>query len=290
MQVRSTFGAAGLGDIRWLGISNEVFYFARYGQPGAIWQVSLGGGPVGLFANLGPDWGYQIEPPLVQSPEGLLLNGERRIDSRAGRPATILIAADGAVRDLPYPEGTTSRPFLTPSGVVHNVNAPNTGSTSEDEAGSGDEAAPTDDAELEGTAAAPDDAAMAADEAEPLAPVQMWLTRLRGGEQTVFWPDRPEEALPDHVESDGRGGWFVTANEPFNDGFRHDTLWHVRPNAPSRRLACNPSPESFQIQTESRTGHAFAAGDGFVYVVALRGQSAFWELVKVSYLINEGDG
>ena len=101
---------------------------------------------------------------------------------------------------------------------------------------------------------------------------------------TEFWPDRRRAALPGHVESDGRDGWFVTATEPFNDGNLHDTLWHIRPNAEARRLACNPSPESAQIQTESRMGHAFASGDGSVYLVSLRGQSEFWELVQISYL------
>lgn len=289
VEVRSTFGSAALGDIRWLGISNETFYFARYGQPGAIWRVSLGGGPIGLFANLGPDWGYQIEPPLVQSPEGLLLNGERRVDHRVGRPATILIAADGAVRELPYPEGSTSRPFLTPSGVVHIVGAPATaasdGAEAEEELAPSNDPAPSDDSARLDDFAPPEEGA--ADEGEPEGSTRMWLTRLRGGEQTEFWPDRPAEAVPGHVESDGRDGWFVTATEPFNDGFRHDTLWHVRPNAASRRLACNPSPDVYQIQTESRTGHAFASGDGFVYLVSLRGQSEFWELVQVSYLARE---
>jgi hypothetical protein len=112
----------------------------------------------------------------------------------------------------------------------------------------------------------------------------MWLAPLRGEELTPFWLDRPAAVRPNHVESDGRDGWFITATEPFNDGFLHDTLWHVRPNAAARRLACNPSAESFQIQTESRTGQAFAAGDGFVYLVSLRGESTFWELVQVSYL------
>jgi hypothetical protein len=126
----------------------------------------------------------------------------------------------------------------------------------------------------------------------PAAPVshpdlRMWLARLRGGEMTEFWPERPATALPSHVESDGREGWFVTATEPFNDGYRHDTLWHIRPNAEPRRLACNPSPESFQVQTESRTGNAFAFGDGFVYLVSLRGESRFWELVQMSYLMPE---
>ena len=104
---------------------------------------------------------------------------------------------------------------------------------------------------------------------------------------TEFWTDRPVSALPGHVESDGRDGWFVTATEPFNDGYLHDTLWHVRPNAEARRLACNPSPESSQIQTDSRTGHAFAYGDGAVYLVSLRGESQFWELVQISYLTPE---
>jgi len=123
-RVRSTYGMTELGDIRWLGISNGNFYFARYGQPGAIWKVSLGGGPVGLFANLGPDWGYQIEPPLVPSTEGLLLNGQLRVDNAADRQATILISGEGAVRELAYPEGSSSRPFLTPTGVVHIVDPP----------------------------------------------------------------------------------------------------------------------------------------------------------------------
>ncbi|HTV23873.1 MAG TPA: hypothetical protein VMG12_34520, partial [Polyangiaceae bacterium] len=80
-----------------------------------------------------------------------------------------------------------------------------------------------------------------------------------------------------------RDGWFVTATEPFNDGNLHDTVWQVWPND-ARRLACNPSPESAQIQTESRTGQAFASGDGSVYLVSLRGKSQFWELVQISYV------
>jgi hypothetical protein len=262
-RLRSTFGSADLGDTRWLGVSSGNFYFARYGQPGAIWKVSLGGGPVGLFANLGRDWGYQIEPPLVQSSEGLLLSGQPRMDNGAGRQTTLLISGDGAIRELPYPKGSTSRPFLTPSGVIHIV----------------DPAAP------EQASPASQDAGAPPLETHP--DLQMWLARLRGGELTEFWADRPAGALPGHVESDGRDGWFVTATEPFNDGFRHDTLWHVRPNAEARRLACNPSPESSQIQTESRTERAFASGDGFVYLVSLRGESRFWELVQISYLMPE---
>ncbi|HWO09938.1 MAG TPA: hypothetical protein VNN80_10680, partial [Polyangiaceae bacterium] len=236
-RVRSTFGAVDLGDIRWLGIREGNFYFARYGQPGAIWRVSLDGGPVGLFANLGPDWGYQLEPPLVQSTEGLLLSGRRRMDSRTDRELTILISGDGSTRELPAPEASAWQPFLTPSGVIHIVDRPQ-------------------------PLAAADDAAE--DPAEPSTPefvrkvsgngptnpgLDMWLAPLRGEELTPFWLDRPAAVRPNHVESDGRDGWFITATEPFNDGFLHDTLWHVRPNAAARRLACNPSAESFQIQT-----------------------------------------
>jgi hypothetical protein len=260
-RLRSTFGSAGLGDIRWLGVSSGNFYFARYGQPGAIWKVSLGGGPVELFANLGPDWGYQIEPPLVQSSEGFLLNGQPRMGDGRERQTTLLISGDGAIRELPYPEGSSAPPFLTPTGVIHIVDPAKTAAA---------KAKPSLDAGLPRIESHPD--------------VHLWLAALRGGALTEFFADRPAAALPDHVESDGRDGWFVTATEPFNDGFEHDTLWHVRPNAEARRLACNPSPESAQIQTESRTGHAFAAGDGFVYLVSLRGGSRFWELVQVSYL------
>jgi hypothetical protein len=272
MRVRSTFNAGELGDIRWLGIVEGNFYFGRYGQSGAIWRVSLNGGPVELFANLGPDWGYQLEPPLVESPEGLLLSGRRRVDNREERQMTILISTDGAIRDLPSPAGRASRPFLTPSGVVHIVDP---------------EIAPLAPDDVGATALPQTSGASAANEVP--APtsypdLELWLAPLRGGELTPFWPDRPETVLPGHVESDGRDGWFVTATEPFNDGFLHDSLWHVRPNAPARRLACNPSAESFQIQTESRTGQAFASGDGAVYLVSLRSESTFWELVQISYL------
>jgi hypothetical protein len=269
-RVRSTFGSAGLGDTRWLGVSSGNFYFARYGQPGAIWKVSLGGGPVELFANLGPDWGYQIEPPLVQTSEGVLLSGQHRADNGTERPATLLVSGDGALRDLPYPPGSTSRPFLTSTGVIHIVDPAQT------------EAALKDPATR--AKASPRSADAGAPKIETHPDLQLWLARLRGGELSAFWPERPVAALPGHVESDGRDGWFVTATEPFNDGFRHDTLWHVRPNAEARRLACNPSPESSQIQTESRTERAFASGDGFVYLVSLRGGSQFWELVQISYL------
>jgi hypothetical protein len=303
VQTRSTFGSAGLGDIRWLGVSSGNFYFARYGQPGAIWKISLIGGPVGLFANLGPDWGYQIEPPLVQSSEGLLLSGLRRVD-RLDRQTTILIAEDGSIREMPYPDGSSARPFLTPTGVIHIVDPTKPGAAP----GGSPEAAAAErrisSLGMGGSAqvaAAPPSTTSAPSTAQglgggasdaPPVPVshpdlQMWLARLRGGEMSEFWPERPPAALPAHVESDGREGWFVTATEPFNDGYRHDTLWHIRPNAEPRRLACNPSPESFQVQTESRTGHAFAYGDGFVYLVSLRGESRFWELVQISYLMPE---
>jgi hypothetical protein len=269
-RVRSTFGAGDLGDIRWLGVRDGNFYFARYGQTGAIWRVSLSGGPVELFANLGPDWGYELEPPLVESPEGLLLNGRRRVDNREDRQVSILISMDGAIRDLPSPEGKASRPFLTPSGVVHIVEP---------------QIAPTAAADGAAATAVPETSANEVPEQASSYPgLEMWLAPLRGGALTPFWPDRPAAALPGHVESDGRDGWFVTATEPFNDGFLHDSLWHVRPNAAARRLACNPSAESFQIQTESRTGQAFASGDGAVYLVSLRSESTFWELVQVSYL------
>jgi hypothetical protein len=269
-RVRSTFGSADLGDTRWLGVSSGNFYFARYGQPGAIWKVSLGGGPVELFANLGPDWGYQIEPPLVQTSEGVLLSGQHRAENGTDRPSTILVSGDGAIRDLPYPPGSTSRPFLTSTGVIHIVDPAQT------------EPARKDEATREKASQRPADAGAPKLETHP--DLQLWLARLRGGELSAFWPERPLAALPGHVESDGRDGWFVTATEPFNDGFRHDTLWHIRPNAEARRLACNPSPESSQIQTESRTERAFASGDGFVYLVSLRGGSQFWELVQISYL------
>jgi hypothetical protein len=305
VQTRSTFGSAGLGDIRWLGVSSGNFYFARYGQPGAIWKISLIGGPVGLFANLGPDWGYQIEPPLVPSSEGLLLSGLRRID-RLDRQTTILVAEDGSIREMPYPEGSTARPFLTPTGVIHIVDptqpeAPPSASTgSEDPAerrisslGLGGSASVRAAQPAQSTAGQGGrDGQGGGASNVPVAPtshpdLQMWLSRLRGGEMSEFWPERPAAALPAHVESDGRDGWFVTATEPFNDGYSHDTLWHIRPNAEPRRLACNPSPESFQVQTESRTGNAFAFGDGFVYLVSLRGESRFWELVQISYLMPE---
>jgi hypothetical protein len=265
VRLRSTFGSEDLGDTRWLGVTSDNFYFARYGQFGVIWKVSLGGGPVALFANLGPTWGDRIEPPLVQSSEGMLLSGRPRSDAGANRPAAIAISGDGAVRELPQPEGSTSRSFLTPTGVIHIVGAPETEASDPDDSSGAD----------------------GIKKAQPLPDLQMWLAPLRGGELTEFWPDRPETLLPQHIESDGRDGWFVTATEPFNDGYLHDTIWQVWPND-ARRLACNPSPESSQIQTESRTGQAFASGDGSVYLVSLRGQSQFWELVQISYVQSEG--
>jgi len=287
-RLRSTFGAAGLGDTRWLGISGGNFYFARYGQPGAIWKVNLGGGPVGLFANLGPGWGYLIEPPLVESSEGLLLSGEPQLDDGANHRSTIVISGDGAIREVANPEGVSTRPFLTPTGVIHIVEPVKPEALPKAEASPKTEPA---------TAKAPAASSMALVSKDPTTPkpvieekpvthpdLQMWLAPLRGSAMTEFWPDRPLAALPGHVESDGRDGWFVTATEPFNDGNLHDTLWHIRPNAEARRLACNPSPESAQIQSESRMGHAFASGDGSVYLVSLRGQSEFWELVQISYL------
>jgi hypothetical protein len=252
-RLRSTFGSQELGDIGWLGVTSGNFYFTRYGQFGVIWKVSLGGGPVALFANLGPTWGDQIAPPLVQSTEGMLLGGSPKSEDGVSRPAAIVISGDGAVRELPQPDGDTPQSFLTPTGVIHIAGAPQ--------------------AEASGDA----------------SNVQMWLAPLGGGELTEFWPNRPATVLPQHVESDGRDGWFVTATEPFNDGYRHDTIWQVWPNAEARRLACNPSPESSQIQTESRTGQAFASGDGAVYLVSLRGKSQFWELVQVSYVQSDGE-
>lgn len=281
-RVRSAFGVADLGDTRWLGVSGGSFYFARYGQPGAIWRVSLDGGPAALFADLGPDWGYQIEPPLVPSTEGLLLNGRRRVDNRGERPVTILISADGNIRELPYPEGSTSQPFLTPTGVVHIVDPPE----APEEAPAAPEGAPPSEVAT-APARVPGAIRGFADETPTYPELEMWLAPVRSGVLAEFWPDRPASVLPGHVESDGRDGWFVTATEPFNDGLLHDSLWHIRPNAAARRLACNPSAESFQIQTESRTGQAFAFGEGFVYLVSLRSESEFWELVQISYLLPE---
>jgi hypothetical protein len=265
-RLRSTFGSGELGDTRWLAVTSGNFYFARYGQFGVIWKVSLDGGPVTLFANLGPNWGDRIEPPLVQSNEGMLLSGRRRSDDGANRPAALVISGDGAVRELPQPAGYTSRSFLTPTGVIHIVDAPQADDS--DEAASGDDSVK---------------------KAQPHPDLRMWLAPLGGGDLTEFWPDRPETVLPQHVESDGRNGWFVAATEPFNDGFLHDTVWHVLPNADARRLACNPSPESSQIQTESRTGQAFASGDGSLYLVSLRGKSQFWEMVQISYVQSESE-
>lgn len=258
LRVRSSFGAENLGDTRWLGVTSGSFYFTRYGLFGVIWKVSLGGGPVALFANLGPTWGDQIEPPLVQSSEGMLLQGRPQSVDGVSRPAAVVIAGDGAVRQLPEPDGPASQSFLTPNGVIHIVGAPR----AESSASSG---------------------ADPLEKAQEYPDLRMWLAPLGGGELTEFWRDRPSTVLPQHIESDGRDGWFVTATEPFNDGHLHDTLWQVWPND-ARRLACNPSPESSQIQTESRTGQAFASGDGSVYLVSLRGKSQFWELVQVSYV------
>jgi len=267
LRVRSTFGSANLGDTRWLGVTSGNFYFTRYGQFGVIWKVSLGGGPVSLFANLGPTWGDQIEPPLVQSSEGMLLGGRPQADDGANRPAAVVISGDGAVRELPQPDGDASQSFLTRTGVIHIVGAPQTRALAQSEGSSGDDG-------FEKAPSYPD--------------LRMWMAPLGGGELTEFWPDRPETVLPQHVESDGRDGWFVTATEPFNDGYLHDTVWQVWPND-ARRLACNPSPESAQIQTESRTGQAFASGDGSVYLVSLRGKSQFWELVQISYVQSDGE-
>ncbi|HKO90445.1 MAG TPA: hypothetical protein VJU61_04800 [Polyangiaceae bacterium] len=293
-RLRSSFGASGLGDTRWLGISGGNFYFARYGQPGAIWKISLGGGPVGLFANLGPGWGYLIEPPLVESSEGLLLSGEPQLEDGANHRSTIVISGDGGIREVATPEDSTLRPFLTPTGVIHIVEPVPPEAATKAEGSPKAEAAPKGEPPPIKAAASttspmvtkvPTSGGTKAEEKPLTHPdLQMWLAPLRGSALTEFWPDRPEAALPGHVESDGRDGWFVTATEPFNDGNLHDTLWHVRPNAAARRLACNPSPESAQIQTESRMGHAFASGDGSVYLVSLRGQSEFWELVQISYL------
>jgi len=289
-RLRSAFGTADLGDTRCLGISSGNFYFSRYGQPGAIWKISLGGGPVGLFANLGPGWGYLLEPPLIESDEGLLLSGTPQLKDGATHQSTIVISGDGAIREVESPEGSTGQPFLTPTGVIHIVDPVKP------------EAPPKTDAAKAGALPVKAPAASTTtstgmvtkapsspkqeldDEPTTYPDLKMWLAPLRGSTVTEFWPDRPLGALPGHVESDGRDGWFVTATEPFNDGNLHDSLWHIRPNAEARRLACNPSPESAQIQTESRMGHAFASGDGSVYLVSLRGQSEFWELVQISYL------
>lgn len=263
-RVRSTFASANLGDTRWLGVNGGNFYFTRYGQYGVIWKVSLGGGPVSLFANLGPTWGDKIEPPLVRSAEGMLLSGRPQSDVGASRPAAVVIAGDGAVRELRQPEDEPSRSFLTPTGVIHIVGAPATRALADSEGARGDV------------------------KHRSYPDLELWLAPLGGGDLVEFWPDRPDAVLPHHIESDGRDGWFVTATEPFNDGNLHDTVWHVWANE-ARRLACNPSPESAQIQTESRTGQAFASGDGSVYLVSLRGKSQFWELVQVSYVQSDGE-
>lgn len=262
-RVRSTFGSANLGDTRWLGVTSGNFYFTRFGQFGVIWKVSLDGGPVTLFANLGPTWGDQIEPPLVQSSEGMLLSGKPQSDDGAHRPAAVVISGDGVARELRQPDDTTSQSFLTRTGVIHIVGAPEPAPVGESGA-----------VQVEKSASYPD--------------LRLWLAPLGGGELTELWPDRPETVLPQHVESDGRDGWFVTATEPFNDGYLHDTVWQVWPND-ARRLACNPSPESSQIQTVSRTGQAFASGNGSLYLVSLRGKSQFWELVEVSYVQSESE-
>ena len=280
VRVRSSFASEEVQDVQWLGIVSGKSYFARYGKPGAIWRVGIEGGPIELFSELGEDWGFPIQPPLVRSPEGLLLNGQRQGTNLESSLATVLIGEDGVSRDLPYPEGATATPKLTPTGVIHTVRRA--------------EVAPDEEvAELVDTADAEwafgsDDAS---DEEEEFAPVEvpeaakvdMWRSPIGGGENAPFWQDRPAAVIPGHVESDGRDGWFVTASEPFNDGYRHDTVWHVRPNLASRRLACNPSPETSRIHTESRTGSAFAFGEGFVFLVSSRSESDFWELVKVSY-------
>lgn len=274
MRVRSSYDSSEKGDVQWLGISNGNFYFSRYGKQGAIWRISLEGGAIELFAELGEDWGYQIEPPLINSPEGLLLNGQRQGEDLEERPVTVVIEPNGVVRDLPFPEGSYFKPQLTPTGVVHTISVPDSLMSVDegsDEASTSDE----DVAEQLETVQAP--------LWEPVN-VKMWITPLSGGDASEFWPDRPVDARPDHVESDGEDGWFVTATEGFNDGYRHDTLWHIRPNVAARRLACNPRPENSRIHTESRIGNSFASGDGFVYLVSSSRESEFWELVKISYL------
>ncbi len=272
VRVRSSYASDEVRDVQWLGIVDNDFYFARYGKPGAIWRVGLEGGPIELFTELGEDWGFPIEPPLVSSPEGLLLNGRRQGANLEVRQATVLIGDDGVARDLPYPDGAAAAPQLTPTGIIHTMRIAGEETTEEEVASLVQELDGEEEASAEQEAAPPEG-----------GDVEMRLSPIGGGDDVEFWSDRPLAAIPGHVESDGQDGWFVTASEPFNDGYRHDTLWHVRPNLDSRRLGCNPSPETSRIHTTSRTGKAFAFGEGFVYLVSSRSESEFWELVKVSY-------
>lgn len=107
------------------------------------------------------------------------------------------------------------------------------------------------------------------------------------GKLEEIWPDMPPDFEPDHVWSDGSGGWLIAGQETFSDDEPHTSIWSVDSDERSRRLACDP-------RFGRATGYAIAAaisGDAAHFVVEYfapnrdafddEAEATGWKLIRV---------
>jgi hypothetical protein len=87
------------------------------------------------------------------------------------------------------------------------------------------------------------------------------------------WQGLPDHSAPDHIWSDGAGGWIISAQQLFADGRSHTTIWSLTADLVSKRLGCAPTTTSGRVTVQP------AVGPDAVFVVA---QDETWQMVKLA--------
>jgi len=88
-------------------------------------------------------------------------------------------------------------------------------------------------------------------------------TPVDGASREPFWTDKPGLVRPHALWSDG-DGWIASAEEPFDDGVRHQEIWRIEPNGAGHLLACDPGAGASPIHVQP------ALANDAVYVVTAK--------------------
>ena len=99
------------------------------------------------------------------------------------------------------------------------------------------------------------------------------LSPADGSVPRTVWQGLPSHSGPDHIWSDGAGGWIITAQQLFDDLRFHTTIWSLGADLTAKRLGCAPSTTSGRVSVQP------AITPDAIFVVA---EDETWQLVRLA--------
>jgi hypothetical protein len=99
-----------------------------------------------------------------------------------------------------------------------------------------------------------------------------------GGPARPVFPDFPARAAPEHIWSDGQGGWLAAGKEPFDDGQLHESVFWIDGTGHARRAACDPELPNLE-GLDARP--VFTADAAYLVVSRFVKGSASWSFVMI---------